>query len=127
MKPKACVLITSGMQNPEKDLTEEELLHVQDLVSKLNEVAPDQYSPLGFSGYAASWDGVHVITRFSGHVSVYTDQGVKDYYDTSGVMAYLCQLLTPVMVEYNKNTNKQLTDWIAFTFTPPSNPWEPQF
>lgn len=127
MIPKASILITSGIQNPEKDLTEEELSHIQELVLKLNEAAGEQHPHLGFSGYAATWDGVHVVARFSGYVSVYTDQEMKHYYDTSGVVAYLCQLLTPVMVEHNKNLNKQLTDWIAFTFTPPTNPWEPQF
>ncbi|SRR5579871_6604189 len=127
MNPKASILLYSGLPNPEKELTPEELSHIQDLVSKLEEPTPPQHSHLGFSGYSASWESTHVIAHFSGHVSVYSDHEVKHYYDTCGVMAYLCQLLTPIMVEHNKNADKMLTDWIAFTFPVPSNPWDPQF
>jgi hypothetical protein len=126
MKATASVLMYSGMQNPEKELTSEELQHIQDLVAKLGDPCVPQHSHLGFSGYSANWDTTHVIAHFSGHISVY-NQEVKHYYDTSGVMAYLCQLITPVMVERSKNADKLITDWVADTFSYNSEPWEPNF
>ena len=127
VKPRAMILMHSGMQNPEKELTNEELEHIQSLVAQLNDIVPQQHGHFGHRGYAANWEEAHVITYYTGHVSVYTDKEEKHYYDTTGVMAYLCQLLTPVMVQYSKDAQKVMDDWVAaqVLYQPP--PWEPNF
>ena len=127
MKPTACILMYSGMQNPEKELTEEEVQTLRDLVAGLEITYPGQsHSHLGFSGYAASFDEMHVIASMYGHVRVWDTSGkLVAYSDTTGVLAYLCKIMTPVMIKHNEDAQKAMADYIAsqFPYEPP--PWEP--
>jgi hypothetical protein len=128
MKPTACILMYSGMRNPEKELTEEEITTLRELVSKLEVPYPGQaHSHLGFSGYAATLDNIHVIASLWGHVRVFNSEGLPTAYsDTTGVLAYLCKIMTPVMIKHNEDAAKAMKDWEAslFPYNPP--PWEPQ-
>jgi hypothetical protein len=116
LKAVASVLMYSGMSNPQRELTSEELEHVQSLIDKLGDPSPNQQACLGFIGYAVNWGTAHVTAHFSGHITVYRDQEEKTYYDTAGVAAYLCQLLTPVMVEHSKQFDKTLSDYVAINW-----------
>lgn len=113
MKATASILMYSGIQNPEKELTEEEIQTLKDLVTGLETVYPAQaHSHLGFSGYAASFDGMHVIASMYGHVRVWDTAGrLSAYTDTTGVLAYLCKIMTPVMVKHIEDGQKAMDDY----------------
>jgi hypothetical protein len=124
---KASILMYSGMQNPEKDLTEEEVQTLRDLVRGLEIPYPGHaHGHLGFSGYAASLDDIHVIASLYGHVRVFNAQGeATAYSDTTGVLAYLCKLMTPVMIKHQEDVKKAMDDYMASQFPYDPHPWEP--
>ena len=113
MNPTASIMMYSGMKNPEKDLTEEEVQTLKDLVTGLETVYPAQpHSHLGFSGYCASFDDMHVIASMYGHVRVWDTTGkVTAYTDTTGILAYLCKIMTPVMVKHIEDGQKAMDDY----------------
>lgn len=92
----------SGRQNPETDLTDEEHNTLKELVAGLNNGYPGQaHSCLGFSGYSAQVDDKYVIASPFGFVNVFDSKGESTaYLDTTGVMAYLCKIMTPAMVKH---------------------------
>lgn len=117
----------SGMQNPEKELTPEESQQLEDLVAGLEIAYPGHaHGHLGFSGYSADLDGRYIIASLYGHVRVFDAQGQqKAYTDTTGVLAYLCKIMTPVMIKHNEDAQKRMDDYIASTFKYDPPPWEP--
>lgn len=124
---KAYILMYSGAMNPEKELTDEELQNLKDLVYGLEVPYPGQaHGHLGFSGYSADLGDKYIIASLYGHIRIFDAQG-KDtaYTDTTGVLAYLCKIMTPVMIKHNEDARKQMDDYIASLnpYTPP--PWEP--
>jgi hypothetical protein len=128
MKPTACILIYSGQLNPFKELSDAESETIMGLIGGLEIAFPGAaYDSLGFSGYAASFESIHVIASPYGHVRVYTDTGEKAYSDTTGILAYLCKIMTPVMVEHQQVAKKAWGDYVAGMFPYESNPWEPNF
>lgn len=129
MKQTACIMMYSGMPNPEKELSEEEVAIIQGLISKLNITYPGQaHSHLGFSGYAATFEDIHIIASLYGFVQVFNKNGVSAAYsDTAGVLAYLCKIMTPVMIKHNEEAAKVMADWEAAQFPYNSPSWEPNF
>lgn len=113
MTNKAYILMYSGLQNPEKELSEEEVATIRDLVSKLDVVYPGKaHGHLGFSGYAANFEDIHVIARLSGFVQIFDKSGSSvAYSDTTGVLAYLCKIMTPVMIKHNEDAAKAMSDY----------------
>ena len=99
---KASILMYSGRQNPEKELTDQETEDIRNLVAGLDTPYPGKaHSHLGFSGYAASLGNMHVIASLYGFIQIFDEHGEeKAYSDTTGVLAYLCRIMTPVMVEH---------------------------
>lgn len=124
---KAYIMMYSGAMNPEKELTQEELQTLEDLVAGLEIPYPGQaHGHLGFSGYSADLGDRYVIASLYGHVRVFTAEGKETVYtDTTGVLAYLCKIMTPVMIKHNEDAKKQMDDYLASLtpYTPP--PWEP--
>lgn len=129
MNPTAAILMYSGMQNPEKELTDQEITDIRTLVAGLDTTYPGQaHGHLGFSGYAASFQDMHVIASLYGHIRVFDAEGhEKAYSDTTGVLAYLCKIMTPVMIKHQQEAKKQMDDYVASMFPYESNPWEPNF
>jgi hypothetical protein len=115
--------------NPFKELTDAEIETVRGLVGGLEIAYPGHaHSHLGFSGYAASFEDMHVIASLYGHVRVYDAQGQeKAYSDTTGVLAYLCKIMTPVMIQHQTDAKKAMDDFVAFQFPYVPPPWEPNF
>lgn len=129
MTPTASIMMYSGMKNPEKELTEEEVQTLKDLVAGLETAYPGQaHGHLGFSGYAASFDDMHVIASMYGHVRVWDTTGkLTAYTDTTGVLAYLCKIMTPVMVKHQEDAKKAMDDYMANQFPYNGPPGEPNF
>lgn len=129
MNPTAAILMYSGAQNPEKELTDQEITDIRALVAGLDMPYPGQaHGHLGFSGYAASFQDMHVIASLYGHIRIFDAQGQeKAYSDTTGVLAYLCKIMTPVMIKHQEDAKKQMDDYIASTFKWDPPPWEPNF
>lgn len=129
MNPTAAILMYSGAQNPEKELTDQEITDIRALVTGLNVPYPGQaHGHLGFSGYAATFGDMHVIASLYGHIRVFTSGGQETAYsDTTGVLAYLCKIMTPVMIKHQEDAKKQMDDYVASMFPYESNPWEPNF
>lgn len=105
MIPTAYIMTYSGLRNPEKELLQEEVDTLNDLVSKLDHPFPGATNPhLGFSGYSASLsDEKYVIASLWGYIQVFGTSGESvAYSDTTGVLAHLCKIMTPVMIRHNE-------------------------
>lgn len=112
MKANCSALMYSGGQNPEKDLTDDELTTIKNLVSKLNVKSNMKYNggKLSFNGFVAhkssesegkptEW-GVYAF--FDGFAQVWDDDA-KDwilYYDTAGICAYLFTIMNDTLQEH---------------------------
>lgn len=130
MIPTAYIMMYSGLQNPEKELSQEEVDTLKDLVSKLDHPFPGATnSHMGFSGYSASLsDELYVIASLWGYIQVFRANGeMVAFSDTTGVLAYLCKLMTPVMIRHNEDAAQAMDDWVTYQLTYTPEPWEPQF
>lgn len=119
----------SGRMNPEKELTDEELQNLKDLVYGLEVPYPGHaHGHLGFSGYSADLGDRYIIASLHGHVRVFDRQGEgKAYSDTTGVLAYLCKIMTPVMIKHQADAKKAMDDYMASQFPYNGPPGEPNF
>ena len=99
MKPVSYVCMYSGMQNPEKQLSEEEVIKIREMVLQLDKVSEPIHTQLGFSGYSAAYDNTYIIANIRGLVSVFTT-GVTYYYDTVGLFGYLATIMTPTLQKH---------------------------
>ena len=126
---KAYIMMYSGARNPEKELTKEEIQQLEDLVTGLEVEYPGHaHGHLGFSGYSADLGNRYIIASLYGHVRIFDAQGeAKAYTDTTGVLAYLCKIMTPVMIEHQQNAKKAMDDYMASQFPYNGPPGEPNF
>ena len=98
MTTKGYASMYSGMPNPERDLTPEEVSKVKELMSRLDEPWTGPNHPqMGFTGYGV-WDGEdnwYVSVDFRGFATVWngTKMGVDYYKDDVGLTAYLQSIL----------------------------------
>jgi hypothetical protein len=129
MIPIAYINMYSGLPNPEKELSLEEVATLRDLVSQLKDPYPGQaHSRLGFSGYSAVLDDqTYIIADVLGYVQIFGTNGTGTVHaDTAGICAYLCKLMTPVMIRHNEDAAQIMSILNpSWDYTPP--PWEPQF
>lgn len=73
MKATASILLFSGMENPSQELSEEASNRLRESVLQLSRPSPNPYrSTLGYSGFAVTWDDMHVMVR-DGVVKIYND------------------------------------------------------
>lgn len=126
---KAYIMMYSGMQNPEKELTPEEIQQLEDLVAGLEIPYPGHaHGHLGFSGYSADLGDRYIIASLYGHVRIFGANGEPTAYtDTTGVLAYLCKIMTPVMIKHNEDARKAMDDYMASQFPYNGPPGEPNF
>src|SRR5277367_1300854 len=92
----------SGFRNPERELTEEEITKVKQLVSKLETpyIGPT-HPKMGFSGFIVSdGDNWLVNSNLTCWCSVWENQELKHYEDTVGLVGYLEEILTPMIDKY---------------------------
>lgn len=132
MIPTAFILMYSGMQNPEKELSREETNILKDLVSKLEIKYTGQTHPhMGFSGYGASLsDDLYVIASLRGFIQLFDKTGLPvAYSDTTGILAYLHKIMAPVMARHEEEAAEARNnfDWEQLLIPYNPNPWEPQF
>lgn len=129
MKSTAYIMMYSGMPNPEKELTDEEVSNIKGLVSELNIPFPgnaDSY--LGFSYSAFIDENLYVIASPCGYVKILNKSGlVTTFSDTTGVIAYLCKIMTPVMIKHQEEGVKIMKDWVASLPLYSPLPWEYNF
>jgi hypothetical protein len=107
----------SGIQNPEKELTDEEVNEIARLISELS--GPEiEFGPLGLGhgGYGAfvqNDDGSHlsVMVNFTGGAQVWNsvEQRWVGRIDVSGICAYLCKLMTPAVAQHLLDANKMFS------------------
>src|ERR1700677_3688626 len=96
----------SGMKNPQRELTEEEINRIKELVSKLKLPYIGSTSErLGFSGFSVL-DGENwvVISHFTCWCSVWDERGLKHYEDTVGLINYLEEILTPMVEKHHRDS-----------------------
>lgn len=120
-------MMYSGRQNPEKELTSEELETIQDLLSQLKEPWLGPSHPrLGFTGYGATYELDGWIQSCQADISGFVHKWDKDtnewdvFADTSGVLPYLMKIMVPTMQEHYKegyasynSFNKDPQSWVA--------------
>jgi hypothetical protein len=111
----------SGMENPQRELTEEEINKVKELVSKLETpYTGPTYERLGFSGFSVS-DGENwlVNSHFTCWCSVWDKQELKHYEDTVGLIAYLEEILTPMVEKHYKDAQEIMSTYYEDLFRVP--------
>jgi hypothetical protein len=108
MTAKGYANLYSGRQNPERQLMEEEINKVKELVSKLKiPYTGPTYERLGFSGFSVSdGDNWLVVSHLTCWCTVWDKQELKHYEDTVGLIAYLEEILTPMVKQHYKDAQK---------------------
>lgn len=104
-------MMYSGIQNPEKILTSEELETIQDLLSQLKEpwLGPS-HSRLGFSGYGAIFEIDGWIQGCQADIRGFVHRWNKDtnewdvFADTPGVLPYLMKIMVSTMQDHYKES-----------------------
>jgi hypothetical protein len=100
-------LMYSGMQNPQRDLTEEEVAKIKELVSQLSVTCAAHNPSMGFTGYAVNnEENWYVSGSFYGQVIVFENNGLTAYKDTAGVTAYLHLILGHLVQEHLEEHEK---------------------
>lgn len=96
----------SGIQNPQRELTDEEVSKIKDLVSQLNITTAAHVPSMGFTGYATGNEEWYVMGSFYGQVLVFEDNSLVAYKDTAGVTAYLHLILGHLVREHLEEYEK---------------------
>lgn len=116
MKATVTALMYSGAQNPERELNEEEVNHINVLASQLTETAPYNQHALGFSGFTAFTSDEEGKTNwgtygfFNGCAQVW-DNNKLDwicYYDTPGICAYLFTLMNSTLQDHYREATETM-------------------
>ena len=98
----------SGIQNPERELTEEESIKVKELVSQLKELYTGPTHPkLGFTGFSVWYkeEEFYVMSNFTFWCGIWSAeaQELKYYEDTVGLITYLEEILTPMVEKHRRD------------------------
>ena len=110
MKVIGSIMMYSGMQNPERELSENETKHILELLSTIDQHYNEEwYTKLGFSGYCVEWRHEESDAMYSSEHPVYFQafphmktigiyknmfmSGINMYKDTSGLCEYLKEIL----------------------------------
>lgn len=114
----------SGLPNPERVLTEEEVSKVKEMMSRLDEPWTEAHHPkMGFTGYGA-WNGKenwYVSVDFRGFAAVWTGKRMElDYFkDTVGLTTYLQSILKATVDRHFEDAQELMQDFVALW--PPRN------
>lgn len=92
----AYLLIHSGMENPSRELTGDELLGAIERFDRATAAGPDpNLRTFGRGGVGISLDGTHYVIVRRGIIAVFASSGVPDCYpDSVGLEVYLRGCLT---------------------------------
>jgi hypothetical protein len=124
MTTKGYTNMYSGMQNPERELTEEETNKVKYLISKLEIPYTGPTHPkMGFSGFGVccAEENWLVQSYFTCWCSVWSSQAqeLKHYEDTVGLIAYLEEILIPMVNQHYENTQEGMEKYYEEMFGVP--------
>lgn len=113
--------IYSGMQNPERELTEEETAKVKELVSRLEVLYTGSKSPgLGATGFSVlhKEENWYVMSNFTCWCAVWSNetQELKYYEDTVGLIGYLEEILTPMVKKHYEDMQRVMADYYENMF-----------
>jgi hypothetical protein len=98
----------SGRENPQRELTDEEIVKIKDLISQLTIVSAAHNPTLGFNGYGVGNEDWYISGSFYGQVLVFEDNSLTAYKDTVGVTAYLHLILGHLVREHLEEHEKVL-------------------
>ena len=111
MTTKGYANMYSGMPNPERELTEEEISKIEYLISQLTiPYTGSVHHKFELGGYTVSnveknWC---IISHFTCWCSIWKDQELKNYEDTVGLIAYLEEILQPMADKHIKDSQEAM-------------------
>ncbi len=138
MKVIGSIIMYSGGQNPERELSETEIKHILDLVSKVDQPYQEELHPkLGFSGYSVGWDYYNekgelnreliegippsklppvCIQTFEEYnaIGIYENlfmSGMSMYYDTVGLGLYLKDIMASTLQKHIDEAQKAMDEY----------------
>lgn len=94
------VMMYSGAENPQRELTQEEIDTIENKCAELWAFNPTQliHPQSGFSGYAVELNDKYVISDKRGFVSIYSGENVVCWHDEVGMFEYLNGILSGLIV-----------------------------
>jgi hypothetical protein len=108
----------SGAENPQRQLTDQEASRVEELISQLTVPYTGLiHINLGFSGFSVS-DGENwvVVAHSTCWCSVWQNQELKHYEDTVGLLAFLEEILTPMMDQHLQEESRVMAAYYEEMF-----------